>query len=249
MMEDECGLTGMDDTLIDELRKIGSTGCRGATINPLARAALTAASGLRAPKPAEGPAEASRQVDLNSEDAIGDLEDANLQEHMARARRMLLSQQTVAAPSGARLQQVDVEVRQMMSGLLRGIKEQQMLLRLSGDDAALHALNSQKLAARSQGVHGYPSQDTRHAGHTPTMVDWYAACCAVLSSKLTALSAELAKASMASEGFERDLTILRRVYETNTDHLTQRSQRLDAQLETLRDVPQRWQDLEVNGKM
>jgi len=248
--DDNYGDGGSDDEgLMGALRKIGESGVRGATIDPLRASTATlgaelgedileirlrakaAASEASATAAAATSAETQaryeelrrkHQVDLNNEKHLDDLEDRGLMEHMRRAREHFRAnaEQEALLPSREDLQRGDTEGRRALSSLMTKLKEQQMALQCACDEVHAHATNAGRLA-RNEQPHGYPS-----VGKPPS--EAAAKCLAHLEKKVMAAVGDLTGIIAALEVFERDLTLARRSYEGVVDGLRRRGEHFEA---------------------
>lgn len=154
------------------------------------------------------------QVDLNDAGQLADLEDAGLQAHMDRARKMLADHERnqAALPGAEELNRKDSAARRALSGLVTGLKAQQMALQVACDDVLLQAANTQKLAEGGR-PHGYP---VGQAGCSATNLEF-------LGKKTLAAGEDLAQIVTRLESFERELTLARRAYENAAEGLMRRS--------------------------
>jgi hypothetical protein len=242
-----------DDSLIGALRSIsasgqGPNGGRGATFDPLAKVrARIAPSASSSSDSADAPslgednfdiiqqarsAESAQrrydnlkrqhQVDLNDAKQLADLEDAGLQAHMDQARKQLANHERNQAslPSTASLRRHDEEARRALSSLMTNLKAEQMVLQVACDDVLLQATNAQKLSEGGR-PHGYPATDGLASQDRAAKNYEY------LGKKLTAAGNDLTQLALALEGFERELTLARRLYEGAVDGLARRGQHFE----------------------
>lgn len=151
------------------------------------------------------------QVDLNSEENLGDLEDPGLAEHMRRRReeREALEAARASLPRKEELKRGDAEGRRALSSLTARLKDQQMALQVAGDEVHAHASNVGKYSDGAQ-PHGYPPVSGPQG---PVLRH--------LQAKLMEAVKALGDITVALDEFERDLTLARRGYEFVVDGLNQ----------------------------
>jgi len=150
------------------------------------------------------------QVDLNNANQLKDIEDSDLQEHMVQARIQLAEyeKKLEQLPEIKELQNLDTDVRKLLSRLTTSLKSQQMLLQVSCDNIILQATHAQRLSNDE-----YPYGHQKNASLKSFDI---------LGQKMIETGNNLTDIVNVFVAFNRDLTVARRSYEIIVNGLLKR---------------------------
>ena len=139
------------------------------------------------------------QVDLNQADKLRDLEDETLVAHMKKRRDELTA---ASASTNTSVSADDIKVRRALSSIMNSMKDQQMSLQCTGDEA-FNTVNNINKVLKGEQPHGYPPIDKLE---TVELLK-------ILAKKIGDIAKSIDATCAAGTIMEQDLTLARRQYE------------------------------------
>jgi len=209
-----------DNFLIDELRNIGGT------FNPLASVTESKSSSSDAPALTPGAKYdalvCEHQVDLNNGENLTDLEDAQLQEHMASSRVFAAEQERARdnLPPMADIKSYDADTRKYLSSMTTSLEEYRRNLAHYRECARQCARDASDIAA-NRTPRNFPKIE-RAPPLSDDVVDFVeskAACLGRLDENISTMGNGIEALMDEFTKFARSLTLARRGYERAVDGL------------------------------